>query len=278
METLKNILNIVWKFLNSRFFPYILVIIVIMFLARSCQKNGDLEREIKVKDQNELALLDTIKTVRTKNGELNSSIAASIKSEKELKRTNEELYEKLKDQKGKVITLNNAVIRLQQDKAELQRLLSEAESSNGPVQQINDSTYQLPWTLTYRYDSTNYDSFMGITEIYSAYKEGRIVITPSGTWLNKRTSSIDLTFGQKIEDDMLRVFIQSPYPGFSAQSLEGVLIDPNTNPYIKKLIKPKRWFTGLNVGIGTTIGYGLDGRVHLVVGPTLNYGIYSFRK
>ena len=142
------------------------------------------------------------------------------------------------------------------------------------VEQINDSTYQLPWSLTYRYDSTNYDIFNGRTEIVN----GRIIVH-NRTWLEGRETQIGLTFGQRVEDDKLRVFVQSAYPGFTTQSLQGVLIDPNTNPYIKDLIKPKKWFPGATVGIGITPGFNLlTGGYSVVIGPTFQWGIYSFKK
>jgi hypothetical protein len=277
MDKLKIILKGIWGFINSRIFPFIMIAIVLMFWARSCQKSGDLEREIAFREQNILALNDTITTVATKNGGLNSSITAHIASEKQLKELNRDLYDKLDDQKGKVLTLNKAVIRLEQDKATLQKFLDDKNTHIGTTEQINDSTYQLPWTLRYQYDSLNYDEFSGRTEI-TALNYNKVIVHKR-TWLESRVTQVDLVFGQRVEGDKLRVFIQSAYPGFTAQSLEGVLIDPNKNPYIKSLIKPKRWFVGFNVGVGTTIGINaLTGAPAVAIGPTFNFGIYSFKK
>jgi uncharacterized coiled-coil protein SlyX len=285
MDKLKIILKVIWNFINSRIFPFIMIVIVLMFWARSCQKSGDLEREIAFREQNILALNDTITTIVTKSGGLNSSITAHIASEKQLKELNKDLYDKLDDQKGKVLTLNKSVIKLKQDKATLQKYLDELKSDIGEAEQINDSTYQLPWTLRYQYDSLNYDEFSGRTEITALnYHRGGlptpiIEINHKRTWLESRVTQVDLVFGQRVEGDKLRVFIQSAYPGFTAQSLEGVLIDPNKNPYIKSLIKPKRWFVGFNVGVGTTIGINaLTGVPAVAIGPTFNFGIYSFKK
>jgi len=265
----------IWAFMNSKIFLYLGIVIGVIFFMRSCQKNGELERQAIFDGQNLLALNDTITTVKTKNGELNSSITGHILTQKELRKTNIELFEDVKQQEGQVLTLSKAVIRLKQDKQTLQNALDEANTHIGDAEQINDSTYQLPWTLTYQYDSLNYDIFSGRTELFSNCNN----VFHNNTWLESRETQINLTFGQVVEDDKLRVFVQSAYPGFTTESLQGVLIDPNDNPYIKSLIKPKRWFPGASVGVGTTIGFNpATGGIGMTIGPTFNLGIYSFKR
>ena len=92
-----------------------------------------------------------------------------------------------------------------------------------------------------------------------------------------RLTQIDLTWGQKVEKDKLRIFIQSSYPGFTVAQMQGVLIDPNSNPFIKSLMKKKHWFTGFSVGLGATGGFNITtGSYGLVIGPSIIWNIYSF--
>ena len=98
-----------------------------------------------------------------------------------------------------------------------------------------------------------------------------------GTELLTRESNIDVTFGEKVVNDKYVVYIQSAYPGFTAKSLEGFMVDPNSNKYIKKLIKKQHWFTGWSLGLGVTPGYEItNGKFGLCVGPTLQWNIYNW--
>ena len=141
---------------------------------------------------------------------------------------------------------------------------------------IDSNTYAAPWSLTYKYDSANFDIFTGKTYIGILNKDP-LELSHINTELTQRLTQIDLTWGQKVEDKRLRVFIQSNYPGFTINQMEGVLIDPSTNPFIKEITKKKHWFTGLSIGIGATGGYNItNGKYGLVVGPSLVYNIFSF--
>jgi len=98
------------------------------------------------------------------------------------------------------------------------------------------------------------------------------------TRLLSRSIQMELTFGQRIVDDKLNIFLQTNYPGFSPSIMEGTLIDPNTNPYIKSLMKKKQFLPNTwNVGVGSTVGYDF---IHLqpaiVVGVNLTYSLFQW--
>ncbi len=93
----------------------------------------------------------------------------------------------------------------------------------------------------------------------------------------ERESRINLVWGQKEEDGKLRVFTQTNYPGFSPNSLEGVLIDPNTNPLMKSLYKKKRWFSGFGVGPSINLGRDIiNQRTSFTIGVSVHYNIYNW--
>ena len=292
MEKLKAFFTKVWTFLNSRVFLYALIILAILWMAKTCSNLKEQKQENTIHKQNELALTDSIKLVKLKNGSLQAEKAGFIASEKDLKKLNENLSNEVKAQKGKVISLNEIVFQLQQSESLLNKHINYLESLMGKPIQVNDSSYTIPWTMRYDWDSINYDIYKGQTQIGLKIKPGFIWkdgmtnnyllnnafnMTHYGTSLTERTSQMQLTFGQKIEKNQLRIFVNTNYPGFTPKSLEGVLIDPNTNPYIKKLMKKTQWFPGTwSVGVGPSLNYGLNGKFGVGFGLNLNYTLFQF--
>lgn len=275
-ETKKIDWKKIWSFIKSKIFIAIIIIGLIALSAYQCSRIQELKRQGDISDQNELALNDSIKYEKLKNGELKASIAIFIASEKELKELNKALYDKVKAQEGRIIDLNTAVIQLKQDSATLRKYLVEKDKVIERLKKIDENTYAAPWSLTYRYDSLNFDVFTGRTYIQVGNKDP-LELLHVDTELIKRLTQIDLTWGHAVVDKQYRVFIQSAYPGFTVAQMQGVLIDPNTNPDIQKLLKKKHWFTGFSVGVGTTGGFNVTtGGYGLVIGPSIIWNIYTF--
>ena len=257
---MKNIIKGIWTVINSRIFLVLLFVAALAFGAQRCSVIQDLKRDQQIKDQNISALTDSLHFERNKNGDLNVIIDGYISSVKDLKNLNKGLFDEVKNQKGKVLSLNNVIIKLEQDKKDLQKYIDELKSKFDSIQQINDSTYMIPWILAYTYDSTNFDVFSGQTRIGALYDPTApylIRMNNLGSNLIHRETQIELTWGQKVVNDKLKVFVTSPYPGFTVESMQGVLIDPNNNPYIKDLIEKRHWFTGFSIGIGLSPGYNI---------------------
>jgi hypothetical protein len=269
-------------------------------LGRSCAKTRDMERKNKKQEQNIAALTDTIRMEKTKSGKQEVTIAGFVVSTKELEKLNKDLSNELKDQKGRVISLGKIIFQLKQDTAVLRARINYLESIMSQPIQINDSTYCIPWSLKYDWDSTNYDIYKGQTSIGITAKKSapNFLLNNNKTYntqfnnqfnasfdlkhykteLLERTTQIDLTFGQEVIDHQLRVFVKTKYPGFSAKSLAGVLIDPNTNPYIKGLMKKKKWFPNTwSVGVGPSLGYNiLTFKPYLGIGVNINYNLLQW--
>jgi hypothetical protein len=213
---------------------------------------------------------------KTKSGALQSEKEIFIKSEKELKSENSDLYKRIKQQDGHIISLNHAVIKLQQDTALLHDSIRYLHQVIGEAVQIDENTWMLPWELRYDWDETNYDIFKGKTFV-SVSNNDPLKLKHDNTLLYFRESQIDITFGEKVVDGKYNVYIQSKYPGFTPESMTGVFIDPNTNKDIKNLIKKKHWFTGFSLSVSATVGYDpINLRPAIVVGPSINYNIYSW--
>jgi hypothetical protein len=302
-EYLKPILKVksIISFFTSKTFLVILIIVFVLMLGRSCAKNRDDRRIINIKDQNIIALNDKIKIENRKNGNLESTIAGYVVSEKHLKELNENLFNEIKNEKGKVISLNRVVFGMEQNALQLKDHINYLESIMDDPIQLNDSTFKILWMLAYDWDSINFDRYFGETIVGLTIKPGYtwrdaimsdkifaswgsfngnniIGINHQQTYMTYRTSQVEMVFGQKAENGQLRVFVTTKYPGFTAKSLEGVLIDPNTNPYIKNLMKKKKWIPNTwSVGVGPSFGYDvLTLKPYLGIGVTINYNLLQW--
>jgi len=289
MSTLKSI----WKVLNSTVFLYVMIIILIIWLSKSCGELREERRSNIIDNQNIIALNDSIKREKLKNGNNQVTIAGHISSINDLKKLNRDLYDEIKQQHGKVISLNKIIFQLRQDTFDLRKHINYLESIMGKPVKMNDSTYSMSWILKYDWDSTNFDVYKGNTYVGLKIKPGFIwkdgltnsdilnnafLLQHQKTEMIDRVSQMELVFGQKIEKDQLRIFVNTKYPGFTASSLEGVLIDPNTNPYIKKLMKKKQWFPNTwAVGFGASVGYNIfNAQPYIGVGMHLTYNIFQW--
>jgi len=270
-----NFLKKLWTFINSKIFGYVVLGVFILLFVGTCGRNSNLREEADIKDQNISALTDTIKTVKLKNGEIQSSRDAWMANAKELEQYNKSLSDEVKAQKGKVVTLNRIVFQLRQDTADLHAYINYLLTKYETPQKVNDSTWNVDWQLAYTYDSTNYDIFNGQTQVglkgpENYFKE--ITLNHNYTKMLKRESQIGLTWGQKWEgtgkNKKLRVYAQTAHPAFQTKLLEGVYVD-----YPQK----RRWLTGFGVGPTLNIGYDfLHNQPAVVVGVGIHYNIYQW--
>ena len=276
MKKLKEILKAIWVFLNSKIFVIILIVLLFLFLAGQCKRIVDKQRDILKKEQNISALTDSLKFEHTKNGVLLVSIDGYISTEKELKKLNKDLWNEVTAQKGKVITLSNVVIRLQQDRTELAKHIDKLKVYIGELQKIDTNHFEADWILPYKYDENNFFSVTGRTRI-GVLHQNPLYLVHDTTYLTKFENQIDLTWGEKIEKGKLRIYVKSAYPGFTVKSMSGVLIDPNTNPLFKNLMKKRHWFSGFGVGPSITTGWDfLQAKPTIVVGAAFHYTIYQW--
>ena len=265
----------VWTFVKGRIFEVLIIAALVAFSVMQCSRINEMKTQKKIDDQNIAARNDTVSKYKTKLGYLSYSIDSYVSSAKELKTLNDFLYQQLKDQKGYVIAITNTNIKLKQDSAELAKLLDKKDKIINSMTKVNDSTYYANWTLPYKYDSLNYDNFEGRTVI--GVKSNPFSLLNKDTYLIKRTSQINITFGEEVVDKKLRVFINSKYPGFSVTSMKGFMLDPNEDKYIQSLLKKKHWFAGFGVGPSINAGWNiLEMKPALNIGLSFHYTIYEW--
>ncbi len=268
METLRKI----FEFLNSKIFGYILVAILTIFIINMCNRNNSLEEEINRKNNNIEALSDTLKQEQLKSGELQASIQGFIAKNEELRLLNEDLYEQVEEEKGNVITLTNIIFKLQQDTTDLRKYIDSLKTFYEDPIQINDTVWEVNWSLAFTYDEYNYDAYSGRTTIGVFLPEDNLRITHIGTEMLDRDSQMRLTWGQTIEDGRLRIFARTAHPAFKAQLLEGVYVDYGDLEELRR-----NWFTGFGLGPSLTIGYDvINQRPTFVIGASIHYNIFQW--
>jgi hypothetical protein len=269
-----KILNKIIEIINNKFFVYFIIILLAILLASQCHSKTDLKREIVKKEQNIAAADSVINVYKNKDGQTTSEKAVWILTEKELKKQNTELYNMVKNQSGKIISLNNSIISLVQDTTLLHDSIHFI-SNVIEAENIDGTAWNIPWDFEYKWDEKNYDKFKGHSLIKLDTVNFKVKNLKSQ--MDFRESNIDLTFGEKIEDGKFNVFVTSKYPGLSVESMKGVFIDPNTNPAIKNLIEKRHWFTGFSISVGITPGYDVfKGGPTVVAGCTMGYTIYQW--
>jgi len=289
METIKKIFKAIWAFVNSKFLGYGIALVLIIFVAQTCNNLSKAKEDAANAHQNIIALTDTIHKQKLKTGELQYSIAGYISTVENLKNVNKGLSEEVEKQNGTVINLNRLTILLQQDKENLAKFIDSLKMIiNTPIK-INDTTYIIPWNLPFTYDSTNYDLWTGQTKIgltlsktaktftlktagntlqLPKFDFSQIAVTNLGTEMISRETQIQLTYGQKYVKGKLVVFANSKYPGFKVVNMEGFTVP-----------EPKRshWFTGFSVNFGIMPTYDFtNARPVMVVGPSFGYTIYQW--
>jgi hypothetical protein len=291
MEVIKKIFQGIWSFLNSKFLWYGIALLLILFMAQTCRELVKAKEDASNAHQNIIALTDTLHKERLKTGELQYSIAGYISSVDDLKKLNKNLYDEVEKQKGTVINLNRLTILLQQDKEELSKYIDSLKMIiNTPIK-INDTTYVVPWTLPFTYDSTNFDVWSGQTKIgltlskisktyifkgnsidgtleLPKFDFSQIEVTNLGTEMISRKTQIELVYGQKYVKGKLVIFANSKYPGFSVVNMEGFTV-----PEPPK----KRWFTGFSINFGIMLAYDfVQQKPTMVIGPCVGYNIFQF--
>jgi len=255
---------------------YFIAIIMLIFIAFQCKRASNLKLENLKDKQNIEAAKADMNVYKTKQGAVEAEKSIWILSEKDLKKQNKDLYDLVNNQKGTIISLNNSILDFTEDTTVLHDSLRYLHTVTSAAIKINKSEWKIPWELDYNWDSKNYDIFKGHT-IIKIDSINNLKVIPINTEMDYRKSQIDLTFGEKVVGGKYNVFIESKYPGFTPESMTGVLIDPNSNSALRNLIKKKRWFTGFSISIGISPAYDfINSRPAIVIGPSFGYSIYQW--
>lgn len=266
-----------WSFVtnskNLSLVFFVLMCVAIGLVVIECSRNSKLKKELNSSESNVIALTDTVRIEKTKNGELEYIKTTMIGDIKNIKQMNEVLYDEIQNQKEKVYYISQMTTK------------------------INDKTSQ--WSNTGSY---NYNPVTGMNEIswnfdttgvdWSRKINGKTIFkttsTCSGYSISNMTSlltnsdySFKITTGikkSKTYPGKLEIFVKSSYPNMVFENIDGAIVNPEDFSDMITKSKTKNWSFGPYVGIG----YGLTLEKNpsfapvLSVGLSLQYKIISF--
>lgn len=234
-----------------------IVLVGIIFLLKSC--NNSLKNELNGSKQNEKALSDSIRVEKDKNGKIEYEKNILIADKKQLKDLNSDLYNSVKTEKGKVISLEKIIAGFKNEP-------KKPTTTVTTIAKYGKFNYGLNWCFDTTYNKDNSRVIEGETMVYV----DSLIVIPGLTYLKKDNIKFNLITGIKENKDNLEIFVKSDYPGFYVSKLDGAIVD--IKPLIKKYVKPKRF------SIGPYIGAGINGNLKpsIQIGIGINYSLIQF--
>lgn len=248
ITVVKNIIAFIFKPNRISIVMVILSIILGILLFIKSGEVSKLRTAMSISNQNIIALHDTLKLVKNKNGEYQQEKAAFIVSVADLKKINSNLYREVKKQKDQVLALTSINANLHVD---INNLKAENKSLKDSIRtQIlanGDTVSTITWDLSKVYDQNNSRTLKGETRILQKNKS----VTSLGTELTGLDFKFNIITGiVETKDKQLNIFIKSDYPDLKFADVQGALIDPKKSKVLKSLMPQNRWVFGPQLGVG----------------------------
>jgi hypothetical protein len=215
------------------------------------KQNVDLKNQVMVYGQNQKALLDSIHEVKDEFGKVTAYKSAFIAKGEELKTLNEELY--------------NEVIKLKSDIKFIQKSVSTISNDpvviNNRIKVYPDGTNEMSWIHDTTYNVNNSRLLEGNTK-FSIDSLGKII--DKGTTITRDEMRLSLTTGLSNDNGVYKIFVNSDYPNFHVDRLNGSILDQNL--FIK--VEEDNFIVGPQFGIG--FGSNFTPQLYLGLGVTYN--------
>jgi hypothetical protein len=193
----------------------------------------NLENKVAINDQNNAALLDSVRVLKTKNGELEAIKLALAGDKKELEKLAADLTAELKKEKGKVRVITKIDVQYKAD-----------SSINPSTVTMNDSVGMI---------RTDLEDSCRIFKGYASFVLSKGKVTSPSFVVERDEFNLKLITGLKERDKKLEIFVRSSCPGVTVRDIQGAVIDPND-----PLIKPKKplftWRDALEITGGIALG------------------------
>jgi hypothetical protein len=239
------------------------VVLAILFL-RGCNQQERLEAELRMKENNLIAMKDTVRIEKTKSGELQYVKTAFMADMNDLKELNRDLYDKVKDQESQVFYISQIAAQIQ-DK--VNGFTAGGDHDYDPVSGNDNITWTFDTT------GTNWSrKIVGSTQFKVTSTCSGYTIEPRGSNLSEVNYKFGLTTGLKESEKYpgsLEIFINSSYPGMTFSDIQGSIVNPEDFKKFLPSTKVKKWSLGPYVGLG----YGLTLNKTPQLVPTFNFGL-----
>jgi hypothetical protein len=249
-----------------------ITVLVILFL-RGCDETERLKAEIRMKDNNIIALNDTVRTEKTKSGEMQQVKTILMADMKELRDLNRNLYDEVKDQRNKVFYISKITAQLN-DK--LKNWNPTGDHVYDPVTGTDNISWNFDTTGTGWGRRTSGRTSFKVTSSCSGY-----TISPQGSYLENLSYNFSIVTGLKESERFpgsLEIFVNSSYPGMIFDKIDGSIVNPSDFRKYLPSEKPKRWTIGPYAGFsyGITLQENPSFAPVLGVGVGIQYKVISF--
>lgn len=226
-------------------------VIVIALMTFLYIQNQDLKNQLIISNQNQIALNDSIHTIKDEFGKVTAYKAAFIASGNELKKLNEDLYNEVKKLQGDVKFIQKSVSNIKLDPVILTNTVTE----------FPDGTKELAWKYDTTYNKDNSRILEGASR-FCIDSLGKII--DKGTIIKRDEMKISFSTGLVQENGVYRIFVKSDYPNFKVEKLDGSIVDQKL--FLKE--DQANFIFGPQLGIG--INAKLVPQLYLGLGVTYN--------
>jgi hypothetical protein len=150
--------------LNSRVVTTIIIILILIFAAQwSYSKYTNLETDLRISQQNETALNDSLRVTQNDLNQVEFSKQILVaKNKRDLKRLNKEMGDKISKLEGKISSLTSTIIQLSGEIEDMGKIPTEVVEVS-PLDSNGVSTKAFTWDYEKRYDADNFRSIAGKT-------------------------------------------------------------------------------------------------------------------
>jgi len=222
-------------------------------------KIAELEQREHIAQSNEIALTDTLRTVRTDYGAILSEKGALQVDKRRLSEVNKELGEKIKQLENDPITVTIIETVVERD-----TIYVDTESEF-----LGDSRFQLSWSHSEEGHWGN-RLLEGVSrfEIVSLEEVKNV-----NTSITRDVLSINITTGfRQTDDGMLRAYVESSYPNIRFNNLNAAIVDPSF--FTRSPAKDK-----VRLVFGPFIGVGWDYELNSIAifGMGVTYNILRIK-
>lgn len=199
---------------------------------------------------------DSLETYISKKGDTLTGKNTYIQDIKDLKKSNEELYQQVKTLsklKFQPIFVSNV-----EEKMKIDTIYTE-KGDTASNQKTSEKI------LNWKSPANQYYSFNGSTRVKTDFSDFSTTITNFQVHSNLKVNLVE-------KDKQLKVVVNSDNPYVDVTNINSVTIDPRKSKVIKSYFPTKRWH------IGPYVGVGLDKNMKVTpsVGISLSYGLINF--
>ena len=259
MKNLKNIS------INRNIVTFVTGVVFALLFLQQCNRNASLKQKVETITMdsernlnNYIAARDTIRTIRTKNGDLISEIGSYEFDISNLNQEQKVLINKYKD-----------ILNLNRDLNRVNSLLSttinikDSIIANNSISIVDSNTSRLTFT---KFDDFGFGNTRGlsgdllITKLDTGFRYGDPLIKLSQT----------MTLSAAIEevDGLTQLKISTRYPGITISEIE------NINLINNKLNQRNKKKAGWSIGVGVGYGINLNNNQVISTGPSIGVGLY----